>query len=66
MADDMEKKQQPGGQPGQHSNPPGQSGQNRQPGQGGQPSGQPGQPRKGPHDQDEQDNENLDRQRRAS
>jgi len=53
MADDMEKNKQQGGQSGQHGNQPGQE------------SGQPGQPKKGGQGQDE-DNENLDQQRRAS
>ena len=69
MADDMEKNRQQGGQnsgqPGQQSNP-GQTGQKGQPGHGEQPSGQPGQQKKGGLGQNDEDNENLDRQRRAS
>jgi len=67
MADDMEKNRQQGGQtgqPGQQSNQPGQ-GQNKT-GQGGQQSGQPGQQKKGGQGDNELDNENQDRQRRAS
>ena len=59
MADDMEENKQQGGQPGQQGN------QSGQPGQGGQQSGQPGQQKKGGQGQNEED-ENLDRQRRAS
>jgi hypothetical protein len=59
MADDMEKNKQQGGQPGQPGN------QSGQPGQGGQQSGQPGQQKKGGQGQNEED-ENLDRQKRAS
>src|SRR5258708_11603364 len=60
MADDMEKKGQQGGQSGQ-----GQQG--GQPGQG-QQSGQPGQnpQKKGGQGQNEEDDQNRDRQRRAS
>lgn len=69
MTDDMEKNRQQGGQhsgqPGQQNNP-GQTGQKGQPGHGEQQSGQPGQQKKGGQGQDEEANENLDRQRRAS
>ena len=61
MADDMEKKNQQGGQSGQGQ----QSGQSGQ----GQQSGQPGQyqPKKGGQTQDENEEDaNRDRQRRAS
>src|ERR1700674_1680321 len=69
MADDMEKKGQQGGQPGQgqQGGKPGQYDQPGQPGQG-QQSGQPGQqqPKKGGQGQhDEEDDQNRDRQRRA-
>ena len=68
MTDDMEKKNQQGGQPGQ-SQQSGQHGQQgSQPGQG-QQSGQPGQyqPKKGGQTQDENEqDQNRDRQRRAS
>jgi len=63
MADDMEKNRQQG-----------QTGQSGQSGQHGSQSGQPGQgqtggqtsPKKGGQGTEEDDNENLDRQRRAS
>lgn len=58
MAEDMKNKQQ-GGQQGQ------QSGQGQNPGQG-QHSGQPGQQKKGGQAHDDVENENKDRQRRAS
>ena len=65
MADDMEKKNQQGNQPGQGQG--GQSGQQGQhSGQPGQQSGQPGQPKKGGQGQNEEDDMNRDRQRRAS
>ena len=62
MADDMEKKGQQGGQTGQgqHS---GQPGQNQQ--QGGQP-GQPQNKKPGQGNMNAEDDENSDRQRRAS
>jgi hypothetical protein len=63
MADDMEKNKQQGGQSGQ---PGQQDNQSSQKGQTGQQSGQPGQQKKGGQNQDQDDNENLDRQRRAS
>jgi hypothetical protein len=58
MGDDMEKKGQQGSQPGQQ-----QHGQGQQGGQSGQP-----QPKKGGQGQTEaeQDDQNRDRQRRAS
>ncbi len=68
MADDMEKKGQQGGQYGQGQQQGGQSGQQGgQPGQGKQP-GQSGQdqPKKGGQGQNEEDDQNRDRQRRAS
>src|ERR1700674_4142181 len=71
MADDTEKKGQQGGQPGQgqQGGKSGQYGQPGQPGQG-QQSGQPGQqqPKKGGQGQhdNEEDDQNRDRQRRAS
>jgi len=68
MADDMEKKGQQGGQFGQGQQQGGQSGQQGgQPGQGKQP-GQSGQdqPKKGGQGQNEEDDQNRDRQRRAS
>ena len=58
MADDMEKKGQQSGQTGQ-----GQHG--TQTGQGGQPD-QQDQPKKGGQFDNEQDDQNRDRQRRAS
>ena len=60
MADDMEKKGQQGGQSGQGQQG-GQSGQ-------GQQSGQPGQnpQKKGGQGQNEEDDQNRDRQNRAS
>ena len=58
MADDMEKKGQQSGQTGQ-----GQPGP--QTGQGGRPD-QPDQPKKGGQFDNEQDDQNRDRQRRAS
>lgn len=65
MADDMEKNRQQGGQPGQQSNP--QSGQHdqqrNQTGQTGQQGNQSSQKKGG---QAEDENENLDQQRRAS
>jgi hypothetical protein len=71
MADDMEKKNQQGGQSGpgqqggqvgQHGQQGGQSGQGQQSGQSGQY-----QPKKGGQTQDEnEEDENRDRQRRAS
>src|SRR5258708_35778628 len=71
MADDMEKKGQQGGQPGQgqQSGKPGQYDQPGQPGQG-QQSGQPGQQQpkkggKGQHD-NEEDDQNRHRRPRAS
>jgi hypothetical protein len=65
MADDMEKNRQQGQHSGQQSGQQGQKGQGGQSGQqqGGQ-SGQQNQQKKG--GQNEQDNEDLDRQRRAS
>ncbi len=63
MADDMEKNKQQGGQSGQ---PGQQDNQSSQKGQTGQQSGQPGQQKKGGQNQDQDYNENLDRQRRAS
>jgi hypothetical protein len=71
MADDMEKKGQQGGQFGQGQQG-GKSGQHEQPGQPGQgqQSGQTGQqqPKKGGQGQydNEEDDQNRDRQRRAS
>jgi hypothetical protein len=71
MADDMEKKNQQGGQSGQgqqsgqsgqHGQQGGQSGQGQQSGQSGQ-----NQPKKGGQTQDEnEEDQNRDRQRRAS
>ncbi len=55
MADDMEKNKQQGGQTGHQSGQPGQHGN------------QPGEQKKGGQGQnEEEDNETLDRQRRAS
>jgi hypothetical protein len=63
MGDDMEKKGQPGSQSGQGQ----QSGQSGQQGQR-QTGGQPGQyqPKKGGQGEAEEDDQNRDRQRRAS
>jgi len=65
MADDMEKNRQQSGQSGQQSNPQsGQQGQQRnQTGQTGQQGNQTDQKKGG---QTENENENLDQQRRAS
>ena len=70
MAEDMEKKNQhpgqqsgQGGQQGGRGNQPGQSQQGNQPGQG--QSGQQ-QDKKGGQFGDEEDDQNRDRQRRAS
>ena len=61
MADDMEKKGQPSSQPGQGQQS-GQPGQGQQGGQSGQY-----QPKKGGQGQpNEEDDQNRDRQRRAS
>jgi hypothetical protein len=67
MADDMEKKGQQGNQFGQDQQG-GQPGQGQQSGQPGQQSGQPGQnpQKKGGQGQNEEDDQNRDRQRRAS
>jgi hypothetical protein len=62
MADDMEKNRQQGGQSGQQGNQSGQPGQGQT---GGQQSGQPSQ-KKGGQGTDEDENESLNRQRRAS
>jgi len=64
MGNDMEKKEQPGSQSGQgqQGGQPGQHGQGQQGGQSGQY-----QPKKGgQNDVDETDDQNRDRQRRAS
>ena len=65
MADDMEKKGQQGGQfgQGQQGGQSGQKGQNQQSGQSGQQ-----QPKKGGQNQpgNEEEDQNRDRQRRAS
>jgi hypothetical protein len=65
MADDMEKNRQQGGQPqtGQQGNQPGQHSQH---GQGGQQSGQSGQNQQKKGGQNESENEDVNRQRRAS
>ncbi len=62
MADDMEKNRQQSGQ--QTGNQSGQQNQRNQTGQTGQ-TGQTSQ-KKGVGQNEEEDNENLDRQRRAS
>jgi hypothetical protein len=58
MADDMEKNRQQGGQSGQQGNQSGQPGQSQT---GGQPS-----QKKGGQGTDEDEDESLNRQRRAS
>jgi hypothetical protein len=65
MADDMEKDKQQGGQSGQQGNQSGRPDQYGEKGKGSQHSGQPGQKKKGGQGQNEED-ENADRQRRAS
>jgi hypothetical protein len=60
MADDMEKKGNLPGQ-GQQGGQPGQQG-----GQSGQQGNQPNQQKKGGQGQNEEDDQNRDRQRRAS
>jgi hypothetical protein len=62
MADDMERDRQQSGQPGQKG---GQSGQQGQTDQSRQQSGQTGQPKKSGQGMDDE-NESLNRQRRAS
>jgi hypothetical protein len=69
MADDMEKNRQQGGQTGQqgHSgNQPGQQGQRNQPGQQGQHGEQDNPQKKGGQNQGDDEEDNLNRQRRAS
>jgi hypothetical protein len=73
MTEDTEKKGQQGGQSGQgqHGGQSGQPGQGQDGGQPGQQSGRPEpgqqQPKKGGQGQyDEEDDQNRDRQRRAS